>query len=72
MDFIFALRLVVHIHALWKNIFEDSKAMDPKLLAIILFHYNFFKRELFFFFKGYLLLFTKFLSFFSKTQTRLG
>ena len=30
---------------------KDSYSMDPKLLAIILFHYNFFKRELFFFFQ---------------------
>ena len=49
MVFIFALRLVVHIHALRKNRFGGSKAMDPKLFAIILFHHFFFKRGILFF-----------------------
>jgi len=45
------LRLVVHIHALRKNRFEGSKAMDPRLFAIILFHHFFEKRDRYFFFQ---------------------
>jgi len=49
-DFIFALRLVVHIHALRKIRFGGSKAMNPILFAIILFHHHFlFKRDILFF-----------------------
>ena len=64
-DFIFALRLVVHIHALRKNIFEGSKVMDPRLLAIFIF---FQERDILFFLKGYLLLFSKFFYLFRKLR----
>jgi hypothetical protein len=70
MDFIFALRLVVHIHALREIRFGGSKAVDPRLLAIILFH-HFFKREIYFFSKGIYCCSPNF-DIFSKTQTRLG
>jgi len=43
-EFVIVLRLVVHIHALRKNRFGGSKAMDPKLFAIILFHHFFQER----------------------------
>jgi hypothetical protein len=44
------LKLVVHIHALRKNRFEGSKAMDPRLFAIILFYHCFFQeRDILFF-----------------------
>jgi len=45
------LRLVVHIHALRKNIFEGSKVMDQRLLAIFIFfpreRYTFFSQRVF-------------------------
>jgi len=50
---------------------KGSKAMDPRLLAIILFH-HFFSREIYIFFQGYLLLFTKFLFLFSLAKLKQG
>ena len=53
--------------------FEGSKAMDPRLFAIILFYHCFFSRERYtFFFKGYLLLLTKFLLLFSLAKLKQG
>ena len=49
MDSIFALRLLAHIHALRKIKFGGSKAMDPRLFAIILFHHFFQERGILFF-----------------------
>ena len=66
--FSFALRLVVHIHALRKIRFGGSKAMDPILFC----HYLFFKTEIYFFSKGIYSCSPNFYYFFSKTQTRLG
>ena len=51
-DFIFTLRLVVHIHALRKIRFGGSKAMDPILFTIISFLF-FQEREIYFFSKGF-------------------
>ena len=48
MDFIFVLRLVLHIHALRKIRFGGSKAMDPRLFCHYFISSFFFKREIFF------------------------
>ena len=48
-NFIFALRLVVHIHALRKIKLKGWKAMDPRVFAIILFHHFFQERDILFF-----------------------
>ena len=66
-NFIFALRLVVHIHALRKIKLKGWKAMDPRVFAIILFHHFFQERDILFL-KGYLLLFSKIFYLFRKLR----